>query len=128
MRMQHGRHNRWLLLVGAGLMGWLGGTAGCSDLVTPTGSYAVTHPWDAGPPVSRGTSKAEVLEKWGRPDEVIPRGADELGIPKEEWIYQAKTDVPLDYRYLSKTKRIFFSGDSVTGWQDEAGPDAPTHR
>lgn len=101
---------------------------GCSDFIAPTGKYAVTHPWDAGPPISRGTSKAEILEKWGQPDTIVPLGVDELGLPKEEWIYQAKADVPIDYRYLSKNKRIVFTGDHVTGWHDEATDGGPTHR
>lgn len=105
-----------------------GGVLGCGDFLAPTGRYAITHPWDAGPPISRGTSKAEVLAKWGPPDAVIPLGLDELGIFKEEWIYQARADVPIDIRYLSKTKRILFAGDFVTGWKDEAAQDGPTHR
>ena len=115
---------KWRLAV---LLMVAGGLVGCADLVTPTGRYAVTHPWNVGPPISRGTSKAEVLEEWGPPDSVIPRGVDELGIPKEEWIYQARTEVPIDYRYFSKTKRIVFSGDAVTGWQDELAGEEPTH-
>ena len=116
------RNYRWLIL------GVVAGICGCTDFVTPTGQYAVTHPWDTGTPVSRGTSKAEVLAKWGQPDTVIPQGVDELGIPKEEWVYQAKTNLPIDYRYLSKSKRILFTGDHVTGWKDEAAQDGPTHR
>src|SRR3989338_8764527 len=121
MDTRTGRHNRHLAaLVMLGLGWWC---AGCADFVTPTGRYLVSHPWDAGTPISRGTSKAELLEKWGKPDTVIPLGVDELGIPKEEWVYQAKADVPIDIRYLSKTKRIIFTGDHVTGWQDEAAQD-----
>lgn len=102
--------------------------SGCGDFVSPTGKYAVSHPWNTGAPISLGTSKAEILEKWGKPDTVIPHGVDEMGIPKEEWVYQAKADLPIDYRYLSKTKRILFTGDHVTGWEDEAAQDGPTHR
>lgn len=109
-------------------VGMAGGGLGCGDFLAPTGQYAVTHPWDAGPPISLGTSKPEVREKWGPPDAVIPLGTDELGIPKEEWVYQAKTDIPVDIRHLSKTKRILFTGESVTGWADEAAQDGPTHR
>ncbi len=115
------KHGWWML-------GLLVGVWGCADFVTPTGRYAVTHPWDVSAPISRGTSKAEILEQWGKPDTVIPHGVDELGLPKEEWVYQAKADLPIDYRYLSKTKRILFTGDHVTGWEDEAAQDGPTHR
>lgn len=118
------RRHRGLIL---GVLGGIIGLTGCSDFVSPTGHYAVTHPWNTGAPISRGTSKAEMLEKWGKPDSVIPLGVDELGLAKEEWVYQGKTDIPIDYRYLSKTKRIVFTGDHVTGWRDEAAQDGPTH-
>lgn len=122
MNRRIGLHSWW------GIVGVAVAVSGCGDFVSPTGKYAVSHPWSTGTPISRGTSKAEVLESWGPPDAVIPRGVDELGIAKEEWVYQAKADLPIDYRYLSKTKRILFSGDHVTGWEDEAAQDGPTHR
>lgn len=125
MRNNSGRPSRWWIGV---LVGPVIAAGGCADFVKPTGHYAITHPWDTSTPISRGTSKAQVLEVWGKPDAVIPRGVDELGIPKEEWVYQGRADVPLDYRYLSKTKHILFSGDHVTGWTDEAAQDGPTHR
>jgi len=109
------------------LFGMVVGCVGCTDFVSPTGRYAMTHPWNVGPPISRGTSKAEVLEKWGEPDSVIPLGVDELGISREEWVYQARADLPVDFRYLSQTKRIIFSGEYVTGWKDDAAQDGPTH-
>lgn len=111
-----------------GFLGVVSGVTGCTDLVSPTGRYAMTHPWNVGPPISRGTSQAEVLETWGPPDSVTYLGVDELGIPKEAWLYQARTDLPVDYRYLSKAKRIIFSGEYVTGWEDEAAQDQPTHQ
>lgn len=122
MRTHGGRRSGIAIVLG------IMGLAGCADFVVPTGRYAVTHPWGAGTPISRGTSKAEVREKWGPPDEVILQGVDEMGIPKEEWVYQAKADVPIDYRYLSRTKRILFTGDYVTGWVDEVADEGPTHR
>jgi len=122
--MHSGLHSvGWRLVI----VGMVVGCAGCADFVSPTGHYAMTHPWNVGTPISRGTSKAEVLEKWGTPDSVIPHGVDELGIPREEWVYQARADLPIDYRYLSKTKRIMFSGEHVTGWRDEAAQGGPTH-
>ncbi len=104
------------------------GLLGCADFVVPTRQYAITHPWDTSPPISRGTTKNEVREVWGQPDAIIPRGVDEMGLSKEEWIYQARTHVPVDIRYFCKTKRILFTGESVTGWVDEAAQDQPTHR
>ena len=125
MNRRSGRRN--LSTAGFLVIGLVLGANGCSDFVTPTGRYAMTHPWDVGGPIARGTSKAEIRAKWGDPDAVIPHGVDELGLAKEEWVYQAKADLPIDYRYLSKTKRILFTGDHVTGWEDEAAQDGPTH-
>ncbi len=125
MHNNTGQRNRWWVgfLVGIVMTG-----SGCADFVKPTGHYAMTHPWDTSTPISLGTSKAEVLEVWGKPDAVISHGVDEMGLSKEEWVYQGKADVPLDYRYLSKAKHILFTGEHVTGWTDEASQDGPTHR
>ena len=131
MRMPCGRrrgvgHTReHVVLLGALVLA--AGAAGCADFVTPTGRYAVTHPWDTSTPVTRGTTKAEVREIWGPPDAVIALGVDELGLPKEEWIYHARTGIPVDIRYFSKSKYLIFTGESVTGWIDEAAQDGPTH-
>ncbi len=119
--------SRWSVRAGIAGFGLTAGVLGCTDVVTPTAHYALTHPWGTRTPVARGKSKAEILHKWGPPDLVVPRGTDELGLPKEEWIYRAKTTLPIDYRNLSKTKRIVFTGDHVTGWEDDAAEAGPTH-
>ena len=69
-----------------------------------------------------GTHKAEVLEAWGRPDYVVAKGADELGSPREEWIYHGRVPgLPVDYEYVSRTKHLFFEGDSLV----RCGTDDP---
>jgi hypothetical protein len=69
--------------------------------------------------VTSGTSKGEVLEKWGDPSEVIYTGYDEMGIEKEAWIYEAWfPGTPLDFRHFSRKKKIYFTGNYVTGYED----------
>lgn len=98
---------------------------GCSDIQTPTVGEALTHPFGTQAPFTRGTSKAEVRSAWGEPDHVVGHGADELGSPKEEWIYTARLPgMPVDVRYVSKTKHLFFEGDNLVRWEaDESSPE-----
>jgi hypothetical protein len=92
---------------------------GCADVKTPTAHYALTHPLSTKTMVTSGTSKGEVLEKWGDPSEVIDIGYDDMGIRKEAWIYYAWFPrAPLDYRHFSKKKKIYFTGNYVTGYED----------
>ena len=92
---------------------------GCADVKTPTAHYALTHPLSTKTMVSRGTSKDEVIEKWGQPTEIIHMGSDDMGIEKQAWIYDAWfPGAPLDYRHFSRKKKIYFTGDYVTGFED----------
>ena len=92
---------------------------GCGDVKTPSARYVLTHPLGTKTMVTQGTSKEEVIEKWGQPDDIVELGEDDMGLRKEAWTYEAwfpKT--PLDYRHFSRKKRIYFTGDYVTGFED----------
>jgi hypothetical protein len=90
---------------------------GCAEIEPPTPDK-ILAPWSGTPPVQLGESKDSVKDKWGEPDQVVQRGADEVGLLKEEWVYRGRyTDVPVDYKYLSKTKRLMFTGESLTGYK-----------
>ncbi len=92
---------------------------GCADVKTPSAKYALTHPLSTKTMVAQGTSKKEVVEKWGQPDQVIEMGYDDMGLEKEAWIYEAWFPrAPLDYRHFSSRKKIYFIGDYVTGFED----------
>jgi len=66
-----------------------------------------------------GTSKGEVIEKWGEPSEVVDMGYDDMGLKKEAWIYEAWfPHTPLDYRHFSRKKKIYFTGECATGYED----------
>ncbi len=89
--------------------------AGCSDMQIPTGREALTHPLGTAPPFTLGTPKAKVLEAWGNPDYVVALGSDELGNPREEWIYHGRVQgLPIDYEYVSRNKHLFFEGENLT--------------
>ena len=91
----------------------------CADVEIPTVHYALTHPLTTKTMVTRGTSKDEVIEKWGQPSEIIEMGYDDMGLKKEAWIYKPWfPHTPLDYRHFSRKKRIYFIGDYVTGFKD----------
>lgn len=92
---------------------------GCADVKTPTAQYALTHPLSTKTMVVSGTSKEEVIEKWGEPNDVIEIGFDDTGLKKEAWIYEAWfPNMPLDHRHFSRRKKIYFIGDYATGYED----------
>lgn len=93
--------------------------SGCADVKTPTAKYAITHPLSTKSMVVQGSSKGVVIEKWGEPSEVIELGFDDMGLKKEAWIYDAWfPKAPLDFRHFSRKKKIYFTGDNVTGFED----------
>jgi len=101
---------------------------GCSEIKTPTPGEVLTHPLGTAAPFSRGTLKAQVLQDWGKPDVVIPHGADELGNVREEWIYYGRIQsLPIDYEYVSRTKHLFFEGNNLTRWSTEE-PSSPEQK
>jgi len=71
---------------------------GCADVKTPGAQYTLTHPLSTKSMVVPGTSKAEVIERWGEPSDIIDTGYDDMGIKKEEW-------VPLDSSYRNPTRK-----------------------
>lgn len=100
--------------------------AGCAEVKTPTLKETITRPLGAGTPFAQGASKEEVLSYWGKPDAITSQGVDELGNAKEEWVYRGRVSaIPLDYGYVSKTRRLFFVGDSLLRWEAEEAEAAP---
>jgi hypothetical protein len=94
---------------------------GCAEIEPPSPDR-ILAPWSGVPPVRLGESKDSVLDKWGEPDEIRQIGTDDIGLIKEEWIYYGRyPEVPVDYKYLSKDKRLIFTGESLTGYETESG-------
>ncbi|MFA5388460.1 MAG: hypothetical protein WC312_01745 [Candidatus Omnitrophota bacterium] len=92
---------------------------GCADVKVPGAHYAITHPLSTKTMVSMGSTKDEVIEKWGEPGEVRDIGYDDMGLKKQAWLYNAWfRNAPLDYRHFSRKKCIYFTGDYVTGFED----------
>lgn len=99
--------------------------SGCTDVKVPTANYALTHPLSTKTMVSCGTTKTEVIEEWGEPFEKIDMGYDDTGLKKEAWIYEAWfPGTPLDYRHFSRKKKIYFTDNYVTGYEDIEGEKA----
>lgn len=87
---------------------------GCAE-ITPPGPDKILAPWKGVSPARLGESKDEVLDKWGEPDNITMLGADDVGLIKEEWVYYGRyPGVFIDYQYLSKTKHLIFTGNSLT--------------
>ncbi len=103
-----------VVVLAAGVIG------GCADMRSPNMQHALSHPWGTQDPFQRGQTKQEVVAEWGEPDETIPLGVEETGLLQEEWVYVGRyPDVPVDYKYLSKSKRLIFAGDYLVRWYDE---------
>ena len=97
-----------------GLMAVTLAAAGCGDTYIPSAKEAMNKPFGTGPEFTLGTTKAEVREWWGPPDLVIPRGVDEIGNAKEEWIYHGRMQsLPIDVEYVSRDKHLFFDGNNL---------------
>jgi len=89
---------------------------GCAE-IEPPGPERILAPWSGVPHVRLGESKDSVRDKWGEPDEIRQLGTDNVGLVREEWVYRARYDViPVDYQNLSKTKKLRFTGNSITGY------------
>ncbi len=87
------------------------GSAGCSDFRRPSLRQTLICPWDTKPALSVGMTKKEIKAKWGEPDIINDLPAAKWGSAKEEWIYWGRyPNVPIDYRYLSRTKHLIFEG------------------
>lgn len=89
---------------------------GCAEIEPPSPERILT-PWSGVQAVQLGESKDSVKDKWGEPDEIKQIGRDDVGLIKEMWIYRGRyPEMPVDYKYLSKTKKLIFTGDSLTGY------------
>ena len=96
----------------------------CADVKVPSTYYAITHPLSTKTMVTQGTSKEEIIEKWGEPSQIKDLGYDDMGLKKEAWIYNAWfPKAPLDFRQFSRKKCIYFTGNFVTGFKDMEGSD-----
>ena len=94
--------------------------SGCADMKTPTVKEAMSRPLGTGASFTLGTQKAAVLEAWGQPDYVVALGKDELGNPREEWVYRGRIPaVPVDYEYVSRNKHLFFEGENMVRSETE---------
>ena len=90
---------------------------GCAEIEPPS-PERILAPWSGVPPVRLGESKDSVKDMWGEPDDIRQLGVDETGLIREEWIYHGRyPEVPVDYKYLSKTKRLIFTGESLTSYE-----------
>lgn len=99
--------------------------AGCAEFEGPDPSKAsLLDLFGSGVPLSRGDSKAEVLENWGRPDQVIPKGSDELGNVREEWVYMRRAPhVGLGAGSAADAKHLLFEGNSLVRWWAGSAPE-----
>ena len=89
---------------------------GCAEIDIPTPQDVLKHPLGT-ESVKRGMSKDQVKDLWGEPDETTYEEIEKAGTvrSREVWIYKGRySAIPVDAGYLSKTKYLYFDGDSLT--------------
>lgn len=94
--------------------------SGCAEVDIPTPHDVLKHPLGT-ESVKRGMSKEQVKNLWGEPDEASYEEIEKAGTvrSREIWIYKARySALPVDAGYLSKTKYLYFDGDSLTTISD----------
>lgn len=93
---------------------------GCAEIQPPNPIEIIKHPWGTNPDIKIGMTKEEVVKYWDQPDQVEQLGTDRWGVTKEKWTYFGRyPDVPLDYKYLSITKVLYFDGNRLTSVDSE---------
>ncbi len=85
--------------------------SGCAEIKTPTPLDVLKAPLGKNP-VEIGMTRAEVLERWGDPDEINPDFIDEKRERMEQWIYFARYPKdPFQINYLATNKYVYFVGE-----------------
>ena len=93
--------------------------AGCADITPPTPGYILQRPIGTDS-VKIGMTKDRVKELWGDPDQVnYVEDKKMWGGLREEWVYVARSGLPVDAGYLSRTKKLYFDGDNLTNIVEE---------
>jgi hypothetical protein len=69
--------------------------------------------------LQKGMSKEEIVQIWGQPNAVNRlEKASAFSEAKEEWIYNARYPaVRVNANYLSKTRHLYFEGDTLIRWE-----------
>lgn len=88
---------------------------GCAEIKPPMPMEIIKYPLGDKPEIKIGMSKEQVKKNWGEPDKVEELSTDQWGITKEKWTYLGQyPGIPVDYKYLSSTKILYFDGDNLT--------------
>lgn len=88
---------------------------GCAEIDAPTPKEIIKRPFGTGS-IKVGMAKGKVRELWGEPDQVnYVEDKEKWGGAREEWVYTGRySAIPIDAGYLSKTKKLYFDGESLT--------------
>ena len=98
---------------------WALTLGGCADMKAPGIKRIVTQPWDTRTTLNKGMTRDQVMSTWGEPDIVKQLPLGQFGGRREEWIYIGRTDIPIDYKFLSKTCSMIFEGNALVEWGEK---------
>ena len=96
--------------------------AGCAEMDIPTPKDIIQKPLGTDS-IRRGMNKDQVRALWGEADNISYEKIEEAGTlrSREVWIYKARySAIPVDADYLSKTKYLYFDGNSLAKISDVA--------
>ncbi|MBN1406046.1 MAG: hypothetical protein JW946_05965 [Candidatus Omnitrophica bacterium] len=97
--------------------------SGCAEIQPPNPVDIITSPFGSATDSHIGDNKDDVISRWGEPDEKNEIGVDEIGVKKEQWVYYGRYPMaPVDYRYISKTKYLYFEGNALVRQETKPGP------
>lgn len=92
----------------------LSSLTGCADMPIPSPDYIIERPIGTDS-VKIGMAKDKVRDLWGEPDQINEvEDKEKWGGSRVEWVYRARTELPVDAGYLSRTKKLYFDGESLT--------------
>jgi len=95
--------------------------SGCAEMENaPTPQYLLKHPAGTDT-IKLGMKKDQVKTIWGNPDQVNQvNNKEKWGGAREEWVYIGRYSVmPISAGYLSKTRKLYFDGESLTNIVEE---------
>jgi hypothetical protein len=92
--------------------------SGCAGLEAPTPERFIP-PWSGASALNLGDSKEHVRDQWGEPERINYLGVDEVGLIKEEWIYEGRKlpVIEIEPKMLVKGKNLVFTGHALTGYK-----------
>ncbi len=92
---------------------------GCAGIEAPS-PERLMPPWNGASPLHLGESKDMVMDKWGEPDYIRQIGVDDVGLVREEWVYDNRYPIlEIENDMLTRSQSLIFTGNALTGYKEK---------